>query len=539
VKTFLIGALVVATLLFASISPAFAQLVSDPNDRLYTDLELWMDRGLTDKLPPLRPYPVQLVKKVLADVKARGNQADQDLAAFYLSKIDGGANVHAIASALARTTFTDKYAELGLLGSLQGSIVPWMTYSAKIGIVATSEQAPALLPDYQRNPLDYVSDNVKSIYHFYPRMSMIGSGTVGTDSVYFQAGAIRGSFGPFWGDNAVLSPDSPQAGQFSFVYHDNSMSLTMALMAITASGAYGNGLYPNKFLALDGLEFYPTDWLTLGVFDAMVWGNRFDPLYLLPVVSFYSEGLTGYPDNAFIGLSGGVKLPAALKADFLLYVDDASFNDLVRLNFNTMLLAALQVGLSWTPNLPFLTRIRITNLLITPYTYSHENYGNDPTGPNYLNYTNHGTNIGPSIQPNSDRLEIEALARPLSWLDVTGFGRLILHGNASSGLGIVGSPGDGSIFDNGADSSGFTFSPDTGRSAGWVYDRFLSQSVLEKVLQAGFTTTAYLETPIGEVKATFGYTFEYILDGTIVGVGPVSGNDAINNYVTLGVTFTY
>ncbi len=103
-RTIFASAFLVATLLFSGIAPSFAQLVSDPNDRLYTDLELWMDRGLTDKLPPLRPYPVQLVKKVLADVKAKGNQADQDLAAFYLSKIDGGANVHAIASALARTT---------------------------------------------------------------------------------------------------------------------------------------------------------------------------------------------------------------------------------------------------------------------------------------------------------------------------------------------------------------------------------------------------------------------------------------------------
>lgn len=538
-KSFILGALIAACLLPGVGAPVFAQLAADPNDRLYTDLELWMDRGLTDKLPPLRPYPVQLLKKILADVEAKGTDADQKQAAWYLSKIDGGVNVHGIASVQARTDTSQGYAELGLLGSLQGSVVPWITYSAKIGAVATSSQAPSLLPDYQRSLLDYVPDNVKSVSGFYPRMSMIGSGTVGTDSVYFQAGAIRGSFGPFWGDNAVLSPTSLQSGQFSFVYHDNSMSLTMALMAITASDEYGNGFFPNKYLALDGLEFYPTDWLTLGVFDALVWGNRFDPLYLLPVVSFYSEGMVGYPDNAFIGLSGGVKLPAAMKADLLLYVDDASFNDLIRLNFNTMLLAAFQVGLSWTPNLPFLTRIRITNLLITPYTYSHQNYGNSPNGPNYLNYTNQGTNIGPSIQPDSDRIEVEAMARPLTWLDVTTFGRFILHGNASTGLGIVNSPGDGSIFDNGADGNGFTFSPDTGRPAGWVYDRFLSQSVLEKVLQAGFTATAYLETPVGEVTLSLSYTFQWVLDGSIAGTGPVSGNDSVTNYIGLGATFTY
>jgi hypothetical protein len=540
VKTLILCTFAIFSLLLATVAPVFAQLASDPNDRLYTDLELWMDRGLTDKLPPLRPYPVQLVKKILAEVKSRGTDADQKLADFYLSKIDGASNFHTIASASGSTDTVQGYAELGLLGSLQGSIAPWMTYSGKIGAVAMSSQTPQMLPDYQRSLLDYVPDNVESIHGFYPRMSMIGSGTVGNDSVYFQAGAIRGSFGPFWGDNAVLSPDSPESGQFSFVYHDNSMSLTMALMAITASDEYGNGLYPDKFLALDGLEFYPRDWLTLGVFDAMVWGDRgLDPLYLLPVVSFYAEGMVGYPDNAFIGLSGGVKLPDEMKADLLLYIDDASFNDLIRLNFNTMILVALQVGLSWTPDLPFLTRISITNLLITPYTYSHENYGNNPVGPNYLNYTNQGTNIGPSIQPNSDRIEIEALSRPVPWLDLTPFGRFIIHGNASTGLDIVNSPGDGSIFDNGADSNGFTFAPNTGRPAGWSYLRFLSQSVLEKVLQAGFATTAYLETSVGEVKISFSYTFQWILDGSVSGIGPEAGNDSVNNYIELGVTFTY
>jgi len=539
VRTIVCTTLLVMCLSLGSIPSVFAQLVSDPNDRLYTDLELWMDRGLTGRLPPLRPYPVQLVKKILNDVKAKGTDADQELASFYLSKIDGGSNIHGVASALGRTDFTHSYAELGLLGTLQGSLVPWLTYSARLGIVATSTQAPSVLPDYQRSLLDYVPDNVQSILHFFPRMSLAGGGAIGTDSVYFQAGALRGSYGPFWGDSAVLSPDSPQSGQFSFVYHDDTIAVTMALMAITASDELGNGLSPNKFLALDGLELYLTDWFTFGVFDAMVWGNRFEPLYLLPVVSFYTEGMVGYPDNAFIGVSSSVKLPAALKADFLLYVDDASFNDLIRLDFNTMLLAAFQAGLSWTPNLPYLTRVRITNLLVTPYTYSHQNYGNSTTMPNYLNYTNQGTNIGPSIQPNSDRIEIEALARPLSWLDVTGFGRFILHGNASTGLGIVNSPGDGSVFDNGADSNGFTFAPNTGRPSDWVYNRFLSQSVLEKVLQTGFTTVAYLETPVGEVKVSFGYTLEVILDGTIIGTGPVSGNNATNNYVSFGVTFTY
>ena len=514
-------------------APAFAQLVSDPNDRLYTDLELWMDRGLTGRLPPLRPYSVQLVLRVLKDVAARGTEDDQKLAGWYLARIDGPSNFHGVASSIGRAELTSRqgYLQLGLEGSLQGSVYPWMTYSARLGATALSNLTTSLLPEYQRSTLDYVSDNaVSSIRGLFPRMSMIGSGTVGSDSVYVQAGAIRGSYGPFWGDNAILSPLSPQSGQFSFVFHYEAMTGTMLLMDMSATDASGGSLNNGKFLSLGGLEFHPLDWLTIGVFDTVIWGKRFEPLYLLPVVTFYTQGMVGYPDNSFIGLTGGIKFADAVKADFILYVDDAAFNDLVRLNFNTMLLASLQVGVSWTPNLPFLTRLRITNLLITPYTYTHDPYGTDPV--NYLNYTNAGQNIGPSLQPNSDRIEIEALLRPVSWVDLNVFGRFIIHGNASDGIpGLT--PGDGSINDSGVTGTGTTYLPPYTLPPGYSYLRFLTQSMLEKTIQTGFTTKAYLDTSIGSIELSLSYTFEYILNA---GLG--SGT-ALNNYVSLGATFTY
>ncbi len=526
VRTRILTAIVFALLGAGLTAPAFGQLVADPNDRLYTDLEMWMDRGLTQRLPPLRPYPVQLVKKTLTDVQSRGTEADKELAAWYLSKIDGGPNFHGIATALARTNMTNGFVQGSLEGSLQGSVYPWLTYSAKLGVVGLSSLAYSyLLPEYQRTGLDYVSDNsVKSVAGLYPRMTMIGGGTIGTDAIYGQLGVLRGSYGPFWGDNAVLSPTSPQSGQFSFVFHDNAMSGTMLLMDISATDPSGGNLSPEKFLTIGGLEFYPFDWLTLGVFDAMVWGQRFDPLYVLPVVSFYAQGMAGYVDNSFIGVSGGIRLPGALKADLLLYVDDAAFNDLIRLNFNTMLLAALQIGLSWTPNLPYLTRLRVTNLLITPYTYSHSSYSvSDPA--NFLNYTNAGQNIGPSIQPDSDRIEVEALLRPVDWVDLNLFGRFIVHGNATLGPNSDFSPNDGTVWD-------------TGATEGYRTLRFLTQSVLEKVLQTGFDAAAYLETPVGEVKLSLSYTFEWVMDGN-ADTGPVAGNNAINNYLGVGVQLTY
>jgi hypothetical protein len=533
VKAFILGSFMCASLFLHGGAPVFAQLAADPNDRLYTDLEMWMDRALTERLPPLRPYPVQLVRKILSDVVASGTEADRKLAGWYLSKIGGDSSVHGVAGSLARTDTVNGSVELDLEASMQGSLSPLLTYSARLGAVALSTLSSTLLPKYQRSGLDYISDpSVTSIGGLYPRMSLIGSGTIGTDELYLQAGAIRGSYGPFWGDNAVLSPSSPQSGQLSFVFHDNAMSFTMMLMDFAATGPTGGSVSPDKFLSVGGLEFYPVNGLTLGVFDAVVWGQRFEPLYILPVVSFYTQGLVGFPDNSFIGVSGAVQFPGAVKVSFLLYVDDASFNDLVRLDFNTKLKAAFQVGASWTPDLPFLARLRVTNLLVTPYTYTHVSYSSSDAA-NFLNYTNNGQNIGPSLQPNSDRIDIEALIRPVSWVDLNLFGRLILHGNASAGIPGL-SHGDGTINDSGITGSGDdTTLPPSPLPAGISYLRFLTQPVIEKVTQAGFDATASFETSVGEVQVSLSYTFEYVFDAGL------STSNALNNYFSFGVSFIY
>ena len=73
-----------------------------------------------------------------------------------------------------------------------------------------SGSANDLLPEYGRSTVDYIIDGaVQPIKGFTPRVSQASSASFGTDAFYFQAGDIRGSYGPFWGDNAILSPYSP------------------------------------------------------------------------------------------------------------------------------------------------------------------------------------------------------------------------------------------------------------------------------------------------------------------------------------------
>jgi hypothetical protein len=512
---------------------AFAQIVANPNDRLYTDLELWQNRGLIGSLPPLRPYPLQLVKKVLGDVVERGNEADQELARMYLGQMGDGNHIHAVISSLARTDTNKGYAQVGVEGSMQGSLVPSISYSTLTGIVAVQGSGNEALPEFGRTDLDFVNDgSVHAIgpTGLTPRMSMVAGTALGNESTYFQAGVLRASFGPFWGDNAILSPFSPQSGHFSLTLQQGSYTVTMALMEISGTtNSGGTSDVPTKFMALNGLELYPTDWLTLGIFESVIWGPRFEPLYLLPVISFYAQGMGGYSDNSFIGISGGIKFPGAVKADFILYFDDASFNDMLRLHFNTMMVLSFQAGASWTPNLPFLTRLSANILLVTPYTYTHKDGDNLPTDDNYVNYTNAGQNIGPSIQPDSARFEVSALLRPVPYLDLNVFSRLTLHGNASDGVG----GGNGTLFDDGYVNGKASFAPGYPLPAGLVYTRFLTQSTLEKSVQAGIDAKLNLDTPIGHVQVSLGYTLQYILNVDL------TSSNALDNFLSLGVVFTY
>jgi hypothetical protein len=113
-------------------------------------------------------------------------------------------------------------------------------------------------------------------------------------------------------------------------------------------------------------------------------------------------------------------------------------------------------------------------------------------------------------------------------VDLNTFLRMIIHGNAS----IVG--GTGTIFDAGYSSQGATFAPPYPLPPGYVYTRFLTQSVLEKTFQAGFDSKWYIETSIGRMELSLTYTFEYILDA-----GLTAGATAINNYLGVGFTFSH
>ena len=514
-----------AALLLIGSLPLFAQLASDPNDRMYTDLKLWEDRGLLQNLPQLRPYPIQLLKKLLSDVQDKSDASDAARAREYYSEMDEAIDIHPGIGLELRTDTKSRYWQITFGGPFQGSIDPLISYSSWLAGVANNGPGGSLLPEYGRSPIDYIYDAAVTPLGntaIIPRVSSESAASFGSDRFWFQAGDVRGSWGPFWGENVVLSPSAPQSGQFSAAYRGEKFTALESVMAISGVRSDGTGgPYADKFLALHGLELYPLPWLTLGIFESVVWGGRFELLYLLPyAVHYYTQGFVGFPDNSFIGINGSIKLPSAVRIDLMAYFDDMSFNNIIKLNLNTKMKFAAQAGVSWTPNYPLLTRLNLEGMMVTPYTYSHVDSA-VATDPNFLDYTNGGQNMGPSLQPNSLSVQVDALLRPAPVVDVKAYARMILHGNASTNFSPPYS-GTGTIFDNGDALNAYdTF-------------RFLNQGVIEKTFQLGADSAAWFALPVGKIKVYGSCTFEYILDA-----GLAAGATALNNYLSVGFFYLY
>lgn len=513
---------VAALLLFAFGGFLSALVASNPNDPIYTQLDLWQGRGLITHLPPLRPYPIQLIRTLLDEVERTGTQADKQMAQSYLQQLTGFLNAHPELTHRSQTDFNHYYSRSGLNINVNGNLGGLTTMSLRASLLLVTEPYGSLFPEYTRDSRDILSDwSDLPLFgvDFHVRQSYFGGIAIGNDRTYFQAGLMRSSFGPFFEDGAVLSPFAPEGGHMSFTWREKYFTYTMLLDELVATDSTGAGLFPGKYLALHSVDVYPTPWLTLGFIETVIWGGRFEPLYLLPLTEYYySQGILGFPDNSLVGLSGSIKLPYSLEANGLLYIDDINFDQLVTFHFNTKYKVALQAGLKWTPSdLGLLSRVKLGYLMVTPYTYTHQS----PTVANWQNYTNQGQLLGSSLPPDSDRLSLEVLSRPLPTLQVNLFARMIRHGNASEGIA---GGGNGSIYDTGWVKGVPTFQNET---------RFLTQTVIEKTYQAGVSADYTFRTRFGTFDGTGTYTYQYVKNANL---GPT---DTSNGFLSVGLRFAF
>ena len=143
-----------------------------------------------------------------------------------------------------------------------------------------------------------------------------------------------------------------------------------------------------------------------------------------------------------------------------------------------------------------------------------------------------GRNIGPDLEPNSDRISLRTAWNIIPNIDANLSVYLIRHGNASEGLNKDPNDiNDGSIFDDGSDSSGSSI---IGNPRSNLF--LLTQDVLDIRLGGGIGITWTIPNPIGVLKFTGGYGLEYGWNRSMRGIGggPQKGNNGLDQYWSIG-----
>lgn len=543
--------LLLAAFVIALALPLGAQTtLADPNDPIYAQFDAWATRGLLRNLPRLRPYTVAMTIGLLKEVAVAGGEADARVASGYLEVLrDSALRIRSDVRALAALSSSGRsYMAMAAPGaSYTGLLAEGLGASARVEGWLTKNYPDAVTPygtRFDRDPL-------------FGSGSSLGAGTdiaqdlvsdlsYGSEGLGIQAGYMRGSWGPIYSNGVVVGPQSPQSGQLTFSLRSPSLTADIGFfmlqqgwpdaMGIKDKASKEIGFSSSKFMMIHGANWSPAPWLELGFFESMVWVGRIEPLYFLPLSElFLSQSVAGYSDNAFMGLSSSVYLPADLKLDLVGYVDDLAFSTILKGTWDTNWKVAAQACLSWAPQSPVLQRLSLDYTAVTPYTYTHwEDAGSSVAGNAYngaLAYTNAGKNLGPALDPNSDRVTLQADSVNIGGARLSGVLRLIRHGNASAGVTVGGTPYDATTNASG-DASGDlgdsgVYSP--GLLLGWIfqgdkptgtsprYFRFLTQSVIQVSAQAGFDLTYQLPIErLGTLDLGLGYLFEYMANADLV-----------------------
>ena len=511
-------------------SSLFAQVSVDVFDPFYEDLAIWQDMGLITCAPLLKPYPMQEVKRMLQEVLEKGDDEQTRRATEYYNRFFERA-YHLGGGGDLAFRFQNIQKEFSLYPSFELNyyIFDLLSISCNInGLITNKLNHTAIKPLYLYSKYDTAEDNVK-VGSFYV-LPMFNSGiAVGNDEYYFSAGISRTHFGNFFEDSIFISKSAMHHGQFNVVINKTKWSYTHSFLALTATDDFAKNAKPKKFLSLHALEVRPLPWISFGIVDSVIYGNRFEPIYLIPFSAFFiSQGLYDFPDNSLIGMFFSIKPYKGLSLDMALNSDDLGFNDIIKFKKDAKWRMSGQFGFSYTmPRSHWFTFIKLDYTFITPYAYSHVS-SHKSDAPNYSNYTHSGSSLASSLWPNSDRLNLKLKFRPKHGIDLDFFNTFIRHGN------VVESIDDPYILKDyfakkyNTDGSALTHATVTKEDKnGETFNKhhaflhstpFMWQDTIQYINQLGFLLSFHL--PIlksgGKMLFSIGYTFEANINSGVI-----------------------
>lgn len=187
----------------------------------------------------------------------------------------------------------------------------------------------------------------------------------------------------------------------------------------------------HKMLTIHQVELYPFDWLSLSVFESVIWGKRFELSYLNPLsVYIVSQHQIGDIDNLLPGAATKVRLAPWGNWYTSVFVDSIRHDDFAGIFDNVINMFAYQSGIKVNlPWLPFATAT-LQYTKIEPYMYAH--YPQEYSffdRPVDSSYTHDGENLGFHLPPNSDEIFLGVTTLPRPGLRLGVSYQLIRHGD--------------------------------------------------------------------------------------------------------------
>ena len=551
--------------LLAFVSSGFAQIASDPNNTFYEDAQIWERNGIIDTLPPIRPYPVRIIKKILTTVIEKGNESQVTTAQEYLEEltgrpfhaeleIDGNYKNSNGENCFAISAFPEINGDVSFFNDFVG-------LGYKLGFSAYTKDAMEYMKNYVPYGYGFAHDTLRDPGELGPFKMYLDTDdvlSVGNDNFFMQIGLNRMGYGRFLGEGLALNENAYHSANIAFTVFFDRWNYTQFYSAIGASKSYdAMDLQSDKFLAFHQFEFNITPKVSLSYYENIIFGKRFDFSYLIPAPYMALQGVGGFNDNLQMGLMLNVKPIKGLLWSTDLFVDDLSFNELVKFNFDTKIRLAATTGVIYSPENSIFSNFALRYSLVTPYTYSHWEY-TDPVAQtinantfNYQNYTNNGLPIGSTLPPNSDSVKFSFDLNPVKNLNLAFNFLFLRHGNSSETL-----PAEEAIRYLMSDSNVYATDGSINHhtvnvcdvdnwgylDSAWNKLNFLNQAHKMYVFQLGLDADyTIVKFKWGQVSVRGGYSAEYIINKGVdnnmfPGVNVTKNTNGTYNYN--GVSYT-
>ncbi len=580
-----------------------AQASIDPSHRFYEYAQNWALQGLITNVPPLRPYPLANIKEMLTAVIENGSERDVEIAKQLWEEetgrvwhaqltVDASTKLSSVDESIGKEDFLlaicpSAFGELSFFNDFLS-----MGYDIGIDGFALGNKH-AFHPLYTNRIYDFAEDPV-SAGPFTAYIDINDAISVGSTNVFFQGGLNRRGYGAILEEGTMLNDTAFHTPNFSYTVQNSFFSFTQLISMLAAGNSYGSGSYTfDKYFAFHAIELNLfSGKFSIAYTENIIFGERFDPSYLLPVPFMAIQTLYTAADNLQMGLVFKLKPVSGLQFSTEIYVDDVDVNNMLKLNFDTRNRFALLLGAQYAPKDSVCTNVQASYLMITPFMYTHWQYESATSGLipvgiiNYSDYTHYGMSMGTPVPPNSDRIGFKINLTPVKDFNLSVTSSFVRHGNVVESFTdseaiqfLLAQKGQYST--NGSIFTHSMFENTTGPGlnvipTGHQHLNYLTQEHIMYVIQAGVDADyTFFRQKWGTLSVTFGYDFECIInkgvdshlypggqvvyngDGTY-SIEGVSGSktqaetvayfkDAwvnalhtvFNHYVTLGVRYTF